>query len=92
MEALREKGIVAHIMIKVYNKKVQSPAKGSSDDERYFRHVVARYGAFCNVVWDFARESYYEKDDQLQARLIDLIRRTDPYHRLTTVHDDDHNE
>jgi hypothetical protein len=92
MEALRDKGIVAHIMIKVYNKKVKWPAKWSGDEERYFRYVVARYGAFCNVVWDFAKESYNEKDDVLQARLIDLVRQTDPYRRLTTAHDDDHYE
>jgi CubicO group peptidase (beta-lactamase class C family) len=89
MEALRDKGIVAHIMLKVYNKKVNWPAPHSRDEERYFRYVVARYQAFPNVVWDFSKESYYEKDDILQSHLIDLIRATDAYHRLTTAHDDD---
>jgi hypothetical protein len=92
MEALRDKGVIAHLMIKVYNKKVKWPAKWSAEEERYFRYVVARYGAFCNVVWDFAKESYNEKDDVLQAHLLDLVRQTDPYRRLTTAHDDDHYE
>ena len=69
MEALREKGIVAHIMLKVYNKRVKWPAKWSQDEERFFRYVVARYQGFANVVWDYSKESYNEKDDVLQARL-----------------------
>jgi hypothetical protein len=89
MEALRDQGIVAHIMLKVYNKKVKWPAKWSRDEERYFRYVVARYQAFGNVVWDFSKESYNEKDDELQSRLIDRIRHTDAYKHLTTAHDDE---
>lgn len=89
MEALRDRGIVAHLMLKVYNKMVNWPAPGSTDEERYFRYVTARYEGFCNVVWDFAKESYHEKDKVLQKRLIDLIRSNDAYHRLTTAHDND---
>lgn len=89
METLRDKGIVAHIMLKVYNKKVKWPAKWSRDEERYFGYVVARYQAFGNVVWDFSKESYNEKDDVLQCRLIDLIRYADAYKHLTTAHDDE---
>ena len=89
MEALRDKGIVAHIMLKVYNKKVNWPPAGSKDEERYFRYVVARYQAFGNLVWDFSKESYNEKDNALQSRLLDLVRRVDAYRHLTTAHDDD---
>ena len=89
MEALRDKGIVAHIMLKVYNKKVTWPPAGSKDEERYFRYVVARYQAFGNLVWDFSKESYNEKDNALQSRLLDLVRRVDAYQHLTTAHDDD---
>lgn len=89
VEALRDQGIVAHLMIKVYNKKVNWPERGSRDEERYFRYVTARYQGFSNVVWDFSKESYNEKDKVLQKRLIDLVRATDAYHRLTTAHDND---
>jgi len=92
MEALRDKGIVAHIMLKVYNKQVTWPAKWGADEEKYFRYVVARYQAFSNVVWDFSKESYNEKDELLQAKLIDLIRSEDAYKHLTTAHDDDEYE
>ena len=76
-------------MLKVYNKKVKWPPKWSKDEERYFRYVVARYQAFGNLVWDFSKESYNEKDNELQSRLLDLIRCTDAYRHLTTAHDDD---
>lgn len=89
MRALRDKGIVAHIMLKVYNKKVNWPAKWSVDEERYFRYVTARYQGFQNVVWDFAKESYNEKDERLQSHLTNLVRSADAYHRLFTAHDDD---
>ena len=89
MEALRDKGIVAHIMLKVYNKMVHWPAPNSVDEERYFRYVVARYQAFSNVVWDFSKEAQNERDNQLQHRLIDYVKSIDAYKRLMTVHDDD---
>lgn len=89
VEALRDQGIVAHLMLKVYNKQVNWPERGSRDEERYFRYVTARYQGYSNVVWDFAKESYYEKDKNLQKRLIDLVRSNDAYHRLTTAHDND---
>jgi hypothetical protein len=89
IRALQDKGIVAHIMLKVYNKKVKWPEKWSVDEERYFRYLAARYQAFQNVVWDFAKESYNEKDEALQSRLTDIVRGADAYHRLFTAHDDD---
>ncbi|MBS1828392.1 MAG: DUF4038 domain-containing protein [Acidobacteria bacterium] len=89
MEALRDKGLVAHLMLKVYNKKVNWPEKNSPEERKYFRYVVARYQAFSNVVWDFSKESYNEKDNELQARLLEYIRSLDAYKRLTTAHDDD---
>ncbi len=89
MEALRERGIVAHIMIKVYNKMVNWPEPWSADEERYFRYVVSRYQGFSNVVWDFSKEAQNEKDNRLQRHLMERIRHHDAYRRLVTVHDDD---
>lgn len=89
MNALLEKGIVANVMIKVYNKMVNWPKPGSKDEERYFRYVTARYQAYPNIVWDFSKEAYNEADKHLEKRLIDLVRANDGYHRLTTAHDND---
>lgn len=87
--ALWERGIIAHVMLKVYNKDVNWPAKGSPEEERFFRYVVARYQAFPNLVWDFAKESYNEKDERLQHRLLNLVRQQDAYGHLVTAHDDE---
>jgi hypothetical protein len=65
--ALNERGMVAHVMIKVYNKMVNWPAKGSAEDDQYFRWLIARYCAYPNVHWDFSKESNNEKDLGLQA-------------------------
>ena len=89
MDALQEKGIVAHIMLKVYNKRVNWPAKHSAEEKKFFRYVTARYQGYSNVVWDFAKESYNEKDELLQQSLIDYVRGLDAYRRLMTAHDDD---
>jgi hypothetical protein len=92
MQALLQKGVVAHTMLKVYNKRVNWPPPGSRDEERFFRYVTARYQAFPNLVWDFAKESYNERDNVLQKNLLDLVRSEDAYHHLVTAHDDDQYE
>jgi len=89
MEALYRRGIVAHVMIKVYNKMVNWPAKGSSLDDLYFRWVVARYAAFSNVVWSFSKESNNEPDLAYKIERCRFVRRHDPYRRLITTHDDE---
>ncbi len=88
MWRLWERGIVAHIMIKVYNKRVKWPDPGSAEEKRYFQYIVARYQAFPNIVWDFSKESYNEKDDRLQHNILGLIRKEDAYGHLVTLHDD----
>jgi len=89
IDALHRRGIIAHVMIKVYNKMVNWPAKGSAEDERYFRWLIARYAAFPNVIWDFSKEAHNERDRAYKIDMLRLIRKHDPYRRLITVHDDD---
>ncbi|MFQ6099513.1 MAG: DUF4038 domain-containing protein, partial [Armatimonadota bacterium] len=89
VDALYRRGIIAHIMIKVYNKMVRWPQNASPEDDLYFRWIVARYCAYPNVVWDFSKEAQNEKDVRYKVGRIRLIRTLDPYQRLVTVHDDD---
>lgn len=89
MWALWEKGIVAHLMIKVYNKKVNWPEPGSEEERRFFKYVNARYQAFPNLVWDFSKEAYNERNNVLQKQLTDLVKSGDAYKNLMVVHDDD---
>jgi hypothetical protein len=76
-------------MIKVYNKLVNWPLKGSRDDDLYFGWLAARYAAFSNVVWDFSKEAHNEKDLEYKIGRLRFLKEHDPYQRLRTVHDDD---
>jgi hypothetical protein len=89
MTALMERGIQAHILIKVYNKAVTWPEKSSPEEEMFFRWIVARYAAYPNVIWDFSKEAHNEKDVAYKQDCLKFIRDTDPYDHLITVHDDD---
>ena len=89
MNALLDSGIVAQVMLKVYNKDVNWPAKGSPDEAKYFRYVTARYQAYPNLIWDFSKEARNETDLDLEESLIELVRTGDTYRHLTTAHDDD---
>jgi hypothetical protein len=89
IDYLYQKGITAHLFLKVYNKQVNWPAKNSADEEQYFRYVTARYQAYPGIVWDFAKEVFYEKDQAYLADRLALIGRVDAYHHLRTMHDPD---
>ena len=90
MQVLMNKGIIAHLYFKVYNKYVNWPTNFSREDELYFEYIVARYQAFPNVIWDFSKESYNEPDKTYIGSRLDFIREKDAYQRLLTVHDDKH--
>ncbi len=86
---LNEKGIVAHMMIYVWNKYVNWPSPGSEEDNMYFDYVVKRYQAYPNLIWDISKEALaYGMDDMdyITGR-IDRLRKLDGHKRLVTVHD-----
>jgi len=89
IDALYRRGIVAHLMIKVYNKMVNWPAPSSIEDNRFFQWVIARYAAYPNVVWDFSKESNNEPSLSYKLDRFRFIRKHDPYRRLLTTHDDE---
>jgi len=91
VDYLFQKGIVAHLMLRVYNKMVKWPPNGSPEDDLYYRYIVARYAAYPNVIWDFSKEAQNEKDTKYKLAVIGKIKLWDPYHNLVTVHDDDAN-
>ncbi|MBD3393857.1 MAG: DUF4038 domain-containing protein [Chitinivibrionales bacterium] len=89
---LQEKEIIAHLMVYVWNKRVNWPEKGSLADDRYLDYVVARYQAFSNLVWDVSKEALtydYCGQDYITNRGR-RIRARDAYNRLLTVHDDNY--
>lgn len=86
MNYLLSKGIVAHIMIKVYNKSVNYPGQFSSDDDLWWDYLVRRYAAYPNVIWDTAKESFNTSPDYSRNR-VTFLRDQDVFDRLITVHD-----
>ena len=91
MDAMYRRGIVAHILLRVYNKQVNWPANGSAEDDLYYRWLIARYAAYPNVTWDLAKEANREKNLEYKLGRLRYFRANDPYHRLLTVHDDQAN-
>jgi hypothetical protein len=89
MRYLNEKGIVSHLMIYVWNKKVSWPDMYSEADNAYFDYVVARYQAFPNLVWDVSKEAlaYGRCDEAYIHDRIRRLRHLDGHRRLLTVHD-----
>ena len=88
IDALHQRGMIAHVMIKVYNKMVNWPAIGSAEDDLYFRWLIARYAAYPNIHWDFSKEANNEKSLDYKAGRVRFLRQNDPYRRPITVHDD----
>ncbi|MGI9240666.1 MAG: DUF5060 domain-containing protein [Verrucomicrobiales bacterium] len=89
IDYLDHRGIAAHLMIYVWNKRVNWPAADSEEDNRYFDYVVKRYQAFPNLVWDVSKEALgYGRDDvNYISQRIERLRQLDQFDRLITVHD-----
>ncbi len=86
---LHEKEVVAHLMIYVWNKKVNWAKPYTPEDNLYFDYVVKRFQAFPNIIWDISKEALaYGRDDlgYITDRIARL-RRLDGHRRLVTVHD-----
>jgi Protein of unknown function (DUF4038)/Domain of unknown function (DUF5060) len=89
MAALDDKNVAAHLMIYVWNKKVNWPKSRSAEDNRYFDYVVKRYQAYPNLIWDISKEAtgYGHNDMDYITDRIDRLRGLDAFRRLMTVHD-----
>ena len=86
---LDQKDIAAHLMIYVWNKRVNWPKADSQEDDRYFDYVVRRYQAYPNLIWDISKEAtgYGHNDANYITGRIDRLRKADSHNRLVTVHD-----
>src|SRR5262249_26066396 len=58
------------------------------EDDRYLRYVVARLAALRNVLWSLANEFDFmeHKTEQDFERIGQLVARSDPFHRLLSIH------
>lgn len=86
---MNERGIVSHLMIYVWNKRVNWPPMYSDADNMYFDYVIKRYQAFSNIVFDISKEAlaYGRADDQYILERIERARKLNAFNRLVTVHD-----
>lgn len=89
IKELDAQGIVAHLMIYVWNKLVSWPESDSAADNLYFDYVIKRYQAFPNLIWDISKEAtgYGHNDMDYILRRIERLRDLDGHGRLVTVHD-----
>jgi len=89
MAHLNEKEIISHLMIYVWNKKVNWAEPNSKADNMYFDYVVKRYQAFPNLIWDISKEAlgYGHNDMGYITDRIDRLRKLDGHGRLLSVHD-----
>lgn len=88
IDLLHRNGIYAELYFKVYNKSVPWPEKYSEEERQYITMITARYQAYPNVLWNFTKEGYFEKDKNYIYHSLSLIRKMDAYHHLCTIHDD----
>jgi hypothetical protein len=91
--AMQSRGLDAHLMIYVWNKKVNWPEMYSKGDNLYFDYIIDRYQAFSNVIWDVSKEAldYGRCDIPYLHERITRVRANDAYKRLLTVHDYEYN-
>lgn len=88
VDLLSKKGLMIHLFLKVYNKMVNWPAPYSPEDDLYFKYIVARYQAYWNMTWDFAKESKNEPDKDYLLNRLNFVKSLDAYRHLVTTHDD----
>jgi hypothetical protein len=87
----RERGIVVSVVFYVdgADKGTDPFGKermGNSDEERYYRYVTARFSAFANIMWDVTNEWHLFRDEAWVNRMGAVIRSSDPYHHMASVH------
>ena len=86
---MQANGLDAHLMIYVWNKRVNWPEMHTQGDNLYFDYIIDRYQAFSNVIWDVSKEAldYDRADPPYIMERISRIRERDSFKRLITVHD-----
>jgi hypothetical protein len=89
IDHLDKEGVVAHLMIYVWNKKVNWPEMYSKADNMFYDYVISRYQAFTNIMWDVSKEAldHGRCDIPYINERISRIRQNDNFKRLVTVHD-----
>lgn len=83
-----ELNIVIHLMIYVWNKLVPWPKLFSEQDNAMFKHVIDRYAAYPNLIWDISKEALNSASVEQIKKKCNIARELDPFGTMLTVHDD----
>ena len=86
---LNEMEVISHLMIYVWNKKVNCPEPESEADNLYFDFVVKRYQAFPNLIGGISKEalSCGRVNVDYVSRRINRLKKSDGHERLLSVQD-----
>lgn len=80
--------ITIHLMLYVWNKLVAWPKLFSDQDNAMFKHVISRYAAYPNLIWDISKEALNAATEESIMAKCATVRALDPFKTLLTVHDD----
>jgi len=90
---MHSRDIISHLMIYVWNKRVSWPKADSEADNMYYDHIIKRYQAFPNIIWDVSKEATNKiavaHNKNVVEHIEDRIKRTrelDAFNRLLSVH------
>jgi len=90
LQQLQDLGIEADlILFHPYDKgRWGFDSMTAEEDERYLRHVVARFGSFRNVWWSLANEYDFlkQKSEADWDRLCQTVAEADPFEHLLSIH------
>jgi len=89
IQRLGELGIEADIILyHPYDAKRGYSDMSRADDERYLRHVAARFGAFRNVWWSMGNEydAIRSKTMEDWDHLFQVLQAADAHDRLRSIH------
>jgi hypothetical protein len=85
---MNDKGMVAHLVLLLEDSGgLTTPLKNDWNKmEFYLKEMIARFGAYPNVIWNIAEEyGEFLSDDQVRE-IAQYLKDNDPYCHIVTVH------
>ena len=84
----KDLNVVIHLMIYVWNKRVEWAKLFSEQDNAMFKYVIDRYSAYPNLIWDISKEALNKATNEEIDKKCSLAKELDPFGTMLTVHDD----
>src|SRR2546428_2547209 len=81
----RDRDMIISLVLDMNDNRTH-PGAGSSDEYRFIRYAIARFGAFSNITWDLGDDLDAYRDDYWTRTTGILIKQWDAYRHLATSH------